>query len=187
MNRIYIMPVIGGGGPDKGQTPAYGSDLPGGMLVYGATDICVAILDVTAAQHAEITLNADVLAAPADIDAQIGAVAVTTIQTFLESIDIPSHWINTSMTYRAVIRKVCHIFYLAIRYSQIAGKTKLTAGNMNTQWRNLSAQTRANIRATGDSLGIDYSGVQATDSIKVIIKSLSDFWAQPVTIYGVHI
>lgn len=188
-NRIYIMPTTGGGSPANPRRPAYLDGISRGALYYGASNICLTLAEVTTTQHSLIIQNPDILAAPEDIDTNLKAGAVIAVQNFLDSIGVPSQWVNMSLTYRKVIRKVGHFFYFAGRYSKISGRVKLVPDgfDLSTPWGALSEKVRSDIRTTSDSLGINYSSIKATDTAGNILKFLADYWESPLTIHGVNI
>jgi hypothetical protein len=62
--------------------------------------------NVTTQQHNTIAAQADVIAIPADVNAEIGAAALSNVQTRLEQLRIPADWVTAGHTYRQVLKRV---------------------------------------------------------------------------------
>lgn len=144
---------------------------------YGVHPVALVRIDVTAQQHSDLSANADVLSLPVNIDANLTAGAVTTTKTALETLNIPSGWVSTALTYRQVLSNVLRIFQLAKRIS-VGDLTKLVpdgftldnlVGDLPQGWRTALAN-KAN------AFGLDTSAVTLSTPLRTAIKNLADQW-----------
>src|SRR5678816_2098853 len=108
------MPTAGAGGKGDDRRPKYRDslfpELQYAPWTYGDEAWClVAIIDITPAVEAALNTTAadDVFELPADLDLPIGVVAMRdTIRTRLEAVNIPGTWVETTSTYREVVRVI---------------------------------------------------------------------------------
>ena len=135
------------------------------------------------ADQADLTLysnHVDTRAIPQDIDQTVALAATVAV---LDEIPIPSQWVNSGMTYRQVMRTVGTIFALAQRIFGATGLSlweHLNSANLNTAWVDLPATFRIIMRSAADDLGMDYSDVQGTDTLKVAIWKTAQDWNEPL-------
>lgn len=111
--RVYIVPVVA---DVVGFTAKYFNDLGVSWTgqLYGLEPVMLVAADVTGPQHTSIAANGDVAAFPLNLDAVIGA-NLATVQAQLESRDMPSDWVDASMTYRQLLKWLTRLFALVQR------------------------------------------------------------------------
>lgn len=195
--RYYLVPRIGDGhgvplaeltelnGSWRPKYTDRGALGPGNDIVswsampYGIENAFLLATDATTAQHNALAAQADVLAIPTALDSNVSGLAVTTIQTKLEAVNLPAEWVTTSLTYRDVLRRVGKMILFASRYAGIAdangySQRWLDTVTLDTRWNQLTQIQQNRLRATADSLGLDYSGVINTMTLRQIIRLLGD-------------
>ena len=144
---------------------------------YGAHPVAIVVADVTPAQHAILNAHADILVVPSNLDATLSASAVTTTKNFLESLHIPAGWISTSLTFRAVIRKVLWLFMYVQAIQQhynfplAGGSTGFTLG---TQFSSFPVEQQNAMILGASILGFSSAGLQPTTTLRTILKNLAD-------------
>jgi hypothetical protein len=156
--RFYIVPKIGDGlTPQSAFRPKYITELgvPWGAMDYGREDTMLAGAQVTAAQHTALAANLDVIAIPSNLDSNISAAALSTVQDRVESLKIPANWLTTNHTYRDVVRIVGKIFMLMQRFDGLHHRTFFDTNiTLATTWGQLGTVVRENMEATATSLGL---------------------------------
>ena len=109
--NVYIMPSTGAGTSSDPRRGKYWDQLVGLDRVemdYGLEPVfLVAAKDVPPSVDSSITANADVTVVPDLSTTVAGRLAAT--QTALESLNIPSGWITSAMTFGTVVRVVMEI------------------------------------------------------------------------------
>ena len=184
MVRFYFMPTING-------APKYIQDMnnPDGVPVlqftqipYGLVNATLIVADVTEEQHQELNANVDVVAAPEDIDAQVSAIAIPTIENLFDALKIPSGWVNTSHTYRQVLRRVAGLFLFADRYAGIFEKPLVnSSSDLELMWNQVPSAIRQEWAFCADTFNYDYSAITNQWTVKRSLWHLSDQWgAQPI-------
>jgi hypothetical protein len=189
--RFYVMPVIGTGTSfTDAIRPAYVGD---GQLSshswaamdYGNEPTMLVMGDVTPSEQTAIAAHADVIAAPADLTALVGSNLVT-VQTALESVNIPADWVTSGMTFRAVLRWVSSLFQILQRFNGLQGGRFFPVGiTLNSTVGDLSAGQRQKVQAVADSLGLNTAGITLTTTIRAALKILAD--QQPFAPFGGHV
>jgi len=188
MIRWYVLPIERQGstrGPKYIYwSGALGEEHPGmvvphGIMDYGALmDVCVMVADVTQDQHEQLTAEVDVAGAPEDIDQNISPVAIPKVQAVLEALRIPADWVDTSYTYRAILRMVTGLFQFAQRHYGLHHEELITSvSQLDLRWNQIPLDKRTRIIATADSFGYDYSEVANQWLVRRILKHLADQWA----------
>ena len=126
------------------------------------------------------------LAIPTNLNTKLNATAVTTAETYLESIGMPAHWVSTSYTYREVLRIVGGCFLYMQRVTAILGRAiTLTGGVLGMQMQNIAADIRAAMAQAADEQGFDYSGVTATTTVRQVLKAMADAWGDKPILMGI--
>ncbi len=149
----------------------------GQWLDYGLRPVMLACANVTNPDHTVLAAALDVTDVPLNIDNTITAGALVAVQDALENIKVPGTWVTTSHTYRQVLRAVAGLFAFAQRYHEMHNEQLIeNAVNLGTLWQDIPLAKRQRIQATADALGIDYSPVTGTWTIRQILKFLADFW-----------
>lgn len=185
--RFYLVPVIGDGlKPTTARRPKYISD--GGIagayqaMDYGDDPVMLVAAEVTAGEHTSIASNADVVSAPADLEATIGA-NLATVQAALESKSIPADWVSSGMTYRTVLRWVARLFLLCARLQGLRAGRLFTAGiTLSSTVGDLSVSVRQKLNDGAQSLGLDTSGITLATTIRAALKTLGNQITIPITL-----
>ena len=149
---------------------------------YGMENVCLLIADVTTAQHTILSAQTDVLSAPQNIDNNLTAGAVTTVKNFLELLNIPAGWVTTAHTYRDVLRLVGWLFQFMQRVHGIFQEKLFVAPNtLSTTYSQLSVGMQAALLQAAQSFAFNTTGLQASTTLRVILKNLADqFNARPL-------
>jgi hypothetical protein len=193
--RYYILPIVVYNGV---RGPAYFSGWPMGpdkhpgincqwsMKDYGSINEAVLCADILAADHTALIVNTDVLAIPINIDSTLTVSARNAARTFLETYNVPAGWVNTGMTYRSVLRTVTGFFLFFQRVTAVLGRDiNLPAGWLDIQIQNVAADIRAALQQAATEAGYDYSAVQPTTTMRIILKALADNWGNAPIYFGI--
>lgn len=164
-----------------------GLDVPWSLFDFGLLAQCIVACDVTPAQFTALDANADAFGLPANIDNNVTAAALPTVQDALETIRIPADWVQAGVTsYRALIRVICGMAQFAQRHHGMHDQYIIPDQiNLDQTWGDLPDAWRTNLRATADSFQYDYSQVAAGTKIRVILKSLASQWGNTPFLFGV--
>lgn len=183
--RVYIMPLVLGGGPSGlGRKAKYTP--PGYHIIpYGAENVCILAADVDAATHATISADPQVSTLPANLTNNLTAGAVTQAQAFLDGLNIPSQWVTTSITYVQLIRIVGKIFEVAQLFEGSIGKLFTGGVTLATQFQALPANVRTTLQQIATSHGWDTSGLTATSTVRQVLKFMADQFPDPIQLLGV--
>lgn len=155
------------------------------MKDYGSIDMAILVSDISDADHATLTANADVLAIPINIDNTLNTSARNTARNYLEARNIPGLWITTSMTYRTVLRVITGFFLYFQRVTAVLGQEiNLPAGWMDLQVQQIPANIRSAMAQAANDMGYDYSAVTPTTTMRVILKAMADAWGSAPIYFG---
>jgi hypothetical protein len=187
--RYYLAPMVimtnGFRGPKYVDSLARGTQWE--AMDYGNEPSCILAIDTDAATHAALAANADVAAFPLNIDNQVGANLVT-VQTQLESFNLPGDAVTLGSTYRAVMRGIIAIMSVMQRYTAITSNVLLFSAlvNLDRTLGSIAVQTRNALQQACDELGYDTRGLTGASTIRDLLKRLA---TQPhdVTLLGVII
>lgn len=152
MLRLYILPIERNGnarGPkyfpwkyDPDPIPALADTRPATMD-FGGIDMCLVAVDVTTAQNNALAVQTDVIAVPQNLDNQVNG-NLTAVADALETLRIPSGWVQTTDTYRSILRTICGMFLYMQRVSNPTTMTRNQyieaepVGNLPVAFRNLA-------------------------------------------------
>lgn len=194
MIRFYVMPIVGTGTSRlDARRPKYLDaypDLQWAMMDYGLEPVClVCVRNIDQTTHDALVANADVLAAPENIDANLSTPAVTVIGNFFEALNIPGGWLSPSLTYRTVLRTVAGLFQFAQRWHGMGGGAIFTDGlDLSVTYAALPTAKKTMLIDVADSFGYDYSSLGASSTLRQILKFLADQWgAAPFYMGGVEL
>jgi hypothetical protein len=191
MIRFYIMPIEVVDGTSRG--PMYlkwrfnpdGIDCRWSMRDYGLIDAALVACDLTQAQHEQLMAEPDVATAPEDIDQNISDIAIPQIQQMMEALRIPADWVNTSYTYRAILRMIGGLFLFAQRYHGMHNERLIDSSTqLDLRWNQIPLARRQRILETADALGYDYSEVANTWLVRRILKYLGEQWGGTPILFG---
>jgi hypothetical protein len=130
---------------------------------------------IDTATHNTLVANADVVSPPAVLDQAIGAGNLAAVQSAIESIGLPGNWIVANNTYRQVARALCWMFRYFQRHNGLGNTRILTGGvTLDTVFNTLPLGVRNALIATAQSFSFDTSSLSSTNTIRQILKALSD-------------
>jgi hypothetical protein len=175
--RFYIMPKAGTGVPHVDPFRMKYIDNANGTrqivghatgLDYGVQPLFLVAADVTGTEHTAIAANADVLAAPLNIDNTIGAGNLTTVVNSLESVGLPAEWVTAGMTWRAMLLWLSRLFAFAQRYNGLYGTTPFlnASTDLDLQLGAVPSAARDRYYATAASFGFETSKLSSTMTIR---------------------
>jgi len=186
--RFYLTPLIQAG---KGREPKYFYAMTGlwwQLMPMGAESTALIVADVTPEQHAELSGYSDVTSIPADIDQTISSGALSEVRSALEGLNIPGNWVTTSDTYRQVMRTVAQFFQFIQRLNGITPTKLFTGRTLSTKWSDIPSGMRSNLQSAAESMGMDYSFVIGTTTVREILHAFADQWGdKPIYIAGVSL
>lgn len=177
--RIYLMPIAGAGTSADPRAPKYSSLFGGAnwtMMDYGPEPVCiVGVENIGGAAHSAVVANADVTAAPADLTQQIGG-QLTAVQAALDSLNIPSNWITSGMTYARVLRILVFVFLFLQRLNGLLPGVRVFGGGVTlaTRINQLPANIRTALSDTATSFGFDTSALTGVPTLRVALKGVAD-------------
>jgi hypothetical protein len=188
--RFYILPVDGDGVTAAGFYPKYigNGGIVGGWCAidYGKEPTMIVAAEVTAAEHTSISANVDIIAVPANLDLQIGA-NLATVQSALESKNLPADWVTASMTYRTVLKWVLRICLLLQRFRGLdaAAARFFDLGlTLDSLVGDLSASVRQRLNDAATSFGLDTSSITLSTTIRAALRILGQQMTFSVLVKG---
>jgi hypothetical protein len=186
-NRYYLMPLTGAGTRIDPRVPKYRStDLAGvdvSLMDFGTEPVCLVAADVTTDQHAALVAHPDVMAAPVSLDSQVGA-NLTTVQAAIESFNIPADWIQSTFTYRTVLRGLAAIAQFLQRFQNFQLASIFQSGiTLATRFNQLPPPVQANLRNAATDLGYSTAGLSGTSTIRQILINLGNQFRAVDTIF----
>lgn len=193
--RLYIVPVVGTGATrsDARRPKYFSSDAAGagniGIIAagqswtaidYGFEPWMVVGADLSTSDDNLIVGQVDVMALPFDLAPTLNSAQVTSVQTKLESMNVPAGWVTTALTWLSVVRIVLGMFSLIQRYAGIHGAVSLFSGGvtLNATIGSLPISVRTDLLAAATSLGLDTSGITGSTTIRNALKQLADQFTQ---------
>lgn len=157
------------------------------MRDFGLEPTALVAINVTPAQHTLLAAQSDIVVIPTNIDNNVGAANLATVQAALENLHIPGDAVVAGTTYRQIIRGVTAIFAVAQRFDGMAGGRLFPVGvTLSTQLSDLSANIRQKLQQAATDLGYDYGGLTLTSTLRDVLKTLANQTA-PQTMLGVAI
>ena len=182
---LYVMPTTGTGNPitKDGIRPKYRDslfpDLTWDMDRYGTEPWClVGIQDVPPATDTALNANADVFNLPDDLDQTLGTTqARNRARNALEAVNMPGTWIQTSDTYRTVVRFIDALCqYMQCYSGQTGGGPTIFTGTVTlaTTFGALTAAHQQAMQACIPFFGIDGSTLTSANTLRTILKALGD-------------
>lgn len=195
--RLYLVPVVETTDPDDGKItrlPKYIAALPVSWSAqdYGFEPAMLVAADVTTAQHNSISGNADVSAVPVNLDANPNNNGATSVRNRLEALNIPAAWVNTSLTWRQIVRTVSGFMQYMQRVAAIRGvpMARLFSGGvtLSTQINQLPQVWRDALIQAANEFGYDISGLSGGSTLRNALKAMADQWGtRPLVMGGLTI
>lgn len=182
--HLYVVPIVGtGNGLKDGNRPKYFDGRKYQALFFGQQRIALVAADVSDEMDTALQSNTDVVRLPDNLDQQIGA-ALATVQSRLESRNIPADWITGTTTYRTVLKTVIGIFTFMNRFPIITGDLSTFIDNnkvtLNTTWSQLPLLAQQRLAAVAKSMNLDTSSVTGATTLRQLLKGVSDQWLAKV-------
>lgn len=154
-----------------------GLDLVGWVgMDYGAEPIFLIRVSLSPAQRTALQSQPDALVVPANLDNNVSALALAAIQSQLEAANIPAEWVNTSLTYRQVLRRFRRIITFMQRWNGLFPFNRLFDAGvaLDTRINQLAAAQRQRLIDVADNLGLDRTGVTNTMTLRQALRILAD-------------
>ena len=181
--RLYLVPVVGtGSSSSDARRPKYFDAFTSGWAAndYGLEPHMLVAADLSGADDASLTSNADVTALPFYLGDTLTAGQVTATQTALESRNLPAGWVTTAFTWRQVVRLVLGMFHFMQRYQNVSNGQRLFLAGVDLERTlgSLPQQVRDDLQATANSFGYDTSPLTGGNTIRQALKLLADNWSK---------
>lgn len=164
-------------------------DITWGSIHYGGHETLF-YADLTPAQHTQLAAQSDTIQFPADLDANLTNGQVTGARAYLDSIDVPSGWVNTNRTVRDVIRGIAGIFLLAQRVRGISRQSffDVLPRNINRAFNTLSGAARSTLQQAASDLQLDVSGLTGSNTLRDFLQLAGQHWlSKPIVLAGEEI
>jgi hypothetical protein len=181
---VNVVPVVRGGVEvPNSQTAEYFGVPQAGVeaayMSFGNEGTMLVCADTDAATHAIFAALPRVIQLPADLDQNLSAGAVNTVEAALEARNIPAHWVSTSLTYRQVLRVVAGMFQFAQVYHAQHTLNLFRGGvNLNTRVNQIPQAERNRLSSAAQTAGLDTSGITGTTTVRQILRSLGEQWLE---------
>lgn len=189
--HLYVVPAIGDGTPKDARRPKYVADagVNFSAMDYGFEPVFLLAADTDATLDATIDAAADAERVPNNLDGNPGAGAVTTVQNFLENLNVPAGWVNTGLTWRQIVRVIAGLFQFMQRCYGLSGNVSLFDGvTLNTQFNAMPLALRQTLQAAAASFNYDTSALSGTSTYRQILKAMADQWDNaPIVMGGITI
>ena len=182
MQRLYILPQIGTGAETDPRRAKYISAMGAAYTAmdFGFQPCFIVAADLSPANDAAITGNADVFAFPFDLSPAMGGVAASTSNFLETTFFIPCNWMTGSTTWLAAARTICGMFQyfqrLQITLGNVVAIDGTTNKSLNTQFNAFPLNVQQAITAAAQSLGYDISFIQNNTQVRAFLKSFADQW-----------
>lgn len=186
MLRFYLVPIIGTGTDDDPLVPKYiaAADKAYNAMDYGLRETMLVSVDVTGAEHTQLSGQPDVISVPADIDQEVGG-ATGAVSSALETLRLPANWVQSTHTYREILRIVAGVFQFAQRMSGLTGQHIHDSGvTLNTAFENMPGVLRTALIDTANDLEYDWSGTTGAITLREILRIFAEAWGSRVFLFG---
>lgn len=151
----------------------------------GFVDVAAVAADLTPAQITQAENLSDVLLLPEDLDTNLTSGAVITAAAALEAWNIPAGWVDTSFTYRQVLRIVVGMFQYLGRLTKLSNvnpfeasvNLSLTYGSLGATWQGWIKQAAVDIKLIDES-----TTVPSSWTVRQILEWMGQQWGdEPIT------
>lgn len=183
MIQYYLIPATinyaGFRAPKYTDPVTKGGPLPVGTPVdwldFGQEPTFIVAIDTDAATHATIGSQPDVAQFPVNIDQNVGAANLATVQAKLEQFNIPGDAVTAATLYRTILKGVTAIFDVMQRYAAISANALVfdASTNLDRTLGSIPAAIRNNLQLACDQLGYDTSGLSGSSTIRDLLKKLA--------------
>lgn len=182
---IYVMPIIGDGTKAEPRRPKYlAAHFPTSAwssFVYGDEPwTTVGVTDIPPASNTALTAETDVFRLPDNLDQTMGNTTTrNNVRSSLEAVNIPANnWVETTTTFRSVLRFIGGICQFAQRFQGISGtpSERWFAGGrtLASTFGSLPSAAQTALIATADSFGFDRSSLTASTTLRAFLTSAAN-------------
>jgi hypothetical protein len=179
---VNVVPVVRGGVevPNSQTAEYFGTPQAGveaAYMSFGNEGTMLVCADADAATHATFAALPRVTQLPADLDQNLTAGAVNTVQTALEARNIPAHWVSTSLTYRQVLRGVAGIFQFAQIYTAMHNLTLFRGGvTLETVLNQIPQAERNRLTEAAAAANLSTSGITLSSTLRQVLNVFGQQW-----------
>ena len=153
-----------------------------GIFTYGGEPWClVGLLDLAPTAEATIAAHPDVFELPADLETTMASVGVRNQRrSQLETANIPGTWIQTTTTYREVLRFVGACCQFMQGYEGLDAAPIFTGGiTLDTTYGTLTTVQRQAVSDAALWMGLSTVPLVTTDTLRTVLQALgNDFVSQ---------
>jgi hypothetical protein len=146
------------------------SEVKYGTIYYGTENWVLVGSDLSTSDDAAVVAAPDAFALPFNLDRTLTAGQVTNVQTKLESVNIPAHWVTTSLTWKQVLRTIAGMSLVLQRLSGVNATNFFSVAVLNNTISSLPAQVRTDLVAAAAELNINTSGITGTTTIREALR-----------------
>lgn len=165
---------------------ASGLDVAYSLVDYGLMNVCIVWADVNNGQHNQLVSNNDcrAIVQHANVDNAVGS-AASNVRAALEALLIPGNWVQTTDTWRAVLRVTIGVFQYAQRLHAKFGVKIVPDGySLDTTWSEIPVQGQQFLLETATELGIDTSGASGSTTLRQIYRAFGEVWRDRPIVMG---
>lgn len=187
--RVYLVPLCA---TNCGTPPAavryFGTapELVGvNKTLSVSEDFAIVYADVTPGQHTFLNAQADVLAAPLNLDANLTGAQVAALQTYLEARNAPANWVTTAETPRSALRQIAWMGQVLRRLKRLNGRLFGGGVTLATTFSELPLAVRNALRQAAEDLQLDTTGMTGATTLRQILRALGQQKASvPIQLTG---
>lgn len=159
---------------------------------YGEIDVAIVGAELEDTVIATLQAQSDIQFIPANLDLNPNTNAVNAVVTFLEGLNIPANWVDTSYTYRGILKITLGFFQYMQRLTSInGGRDPFSAdnvslgdtyGSLSPQWQGWITQAALELELVTQAQldAVDLS----TWTIRRILKWMGDQWGDRPVFFG---
>lgn len=144
------------------------------MLPYGEMGTGLLGVDLSEVEHDQLGAQGDVLAFPENLQGVVGG-RLGAVQAALESVRMPSDFVDGGMTFGQVLRQVAALCMFA---QKLSGLGYGTLEALSTTLGELSAAKRQKIADVFASLGISTEGYTGATTLRAVALDVFPAWAE---------
>jgi hypothetical protein len=175
--RFYVLPKVAVTEPIPSAEPKYLTALgvsPFASVDYGLENTYLTGAEVTPEQHAALAAELDVIAIPANLDANIGLSALSTVKQKLEGLLVPSEWVTTSHTYRDVLRLTARLFQFMQRFHGHTATTLFQAGiDLDALVGGISQAHFDAVANAAAYFGVSLAGINNQSTVRFALRTIA--------------
>ena len=176
--RFYLVPKAGDGlTHDTRFRPQYIADVIAGpwqAMDYGQEPWMLVAAEVTPAEHSTIAANPEVVAAPTNLDATVGA-QLATVQAKLEAANLPSEWVTAGMSFRTVLKWTIRLILLMQRFDGFGaavGRLFADGRTLDSTVSQVPVAIRQRLLAAAGRWDLDTSAITGATTLRAALRML---------------